>query len=289
MSQLPTPANVLHFGTVSSTMDVLRDLLTQNPALASYTTVTARHQEAGRGRQGRQWVDDGSALLMTTVVRVPDETLTWTSLVAGLCLAHALADEGVSARIKWPNDILVDGRKVAGILCEHVGTSPATRPDGQWQPETTRQDGDRSAPLHLVAVGVGVNLVSVPPSAGPLAGALASPDPSEQTSLSPLGSRILTSYLGYLRSFLDEGDATWWQRDCERLLLGIGQVTTLHHPDGSVRTITPIGIDIDGALLADEDGQRRRITVGDVDAPHPHSALTTGTSTSTLPQEGHTR
>jgi BirA family transcriptional regulator, biotin operon repressor / biotin---[acetyl-CoA-carboxylase] ligase len=77
------------------------------------TLVTAGHQTAGRGRQGRTWsAPPGRALLLSLVLRDPDPLLP---LRAGLAVADLA---GPAARVKWPNDVLVDGRKVAGILVE---------------------------------------------------------------------------------------------------------------------------------------------------------------------------
>ncbi len=77
------------------------------------TLVTAGVQTAGRGRQGRTWVAPaGSALLLSLVLREHDALL---SLRAGLAVADLA---GAAARVKWPNDVLLDGLKVAGILAE---------------------------------------------------------------------------------------------------------------------------------------------------------------------------
>jgi len=75
--------------------------------------VTAGEQAAGRGRQGRIWAaPPGLALLCSLVIRGPQPLL---SLAAGVAVAEAV---GRQARLKWPNDVLLDGRKVAGILVE---------------------------------------------------------------------------------------------------------------------------------------------------------------------------
>lgn len=77
------------------------------------TLVTAGEQNAGRGRQGRTWsAPAGRALLASLVIRPPGELL---SLTAGVAVAEVA---GAAARVKWPNDVLLDGRKVAGILVE---------------------------------------------------------------------------------------------------------------------------------------------------------------------------
>lgn len=77
------------------------------------TLVTAGEQSAGRGRQGRTWsAPAGRALLMSLVLRDPPSLLP---LVAAVAVADVAGD---AARIKWPNDVLLEGRKVAGILVE---------------------------------------------------------------------------------------------------------------------------------------------------------------------------
>ena len=84
------------------------------------TLVTADEQSAGRGRQGRSWVAPaGSAVLMSLVLRELDERFPLVPLVAAVAVAEACESIApVSCAIKWPNDVWVDRRKVAGILVE---------------------------------------------------------------------------------------------------------------------------------------------------------------------------
>ena len=104
------------------------------------TLVTADEQTAGRGRQGRGWAArPGTAVLMSVIVRDLDErdaTLPLTTAVAVCEAAEACAD--VRCAIKWPNDVWIEGRKLAGILVE-------ARPQEAW-----------------AVVGVGVNVTSAP-------------------------------------------------------------------------------------------------------------------------------
>jgi BirA family transcriptional regulator, biotin operon repressor / biotin---[acetyl-CoA-carboxylase] ligase len=100
-----------HFREISSTNEHARALAAAGAPHG--TLVTAGVQTAGRGRQGRTWTaPPGSALLLSLVVRDPDPLLP---LRAGLAVADLA---GPTARVKWPNDVLLDGLKVAGVLVE---------------------------------------------------------------------------------------------------------------------------------------------------------------------------
>jgi len=96
------------------------------------TVVTARHQRAGRGRRGHDWWDAPGLSLLCSVLLRPTAspvTVPQLSLVAGLAVAEALAaSAGVAARIRWPNDLLVDGGKVCGILAEATTDGAAAGP-----------------------------------------------------------------------------------------------------------------------------------------------------------------
>jgi BirA family biotin operon repressor/biotin-[acetyl-CoA-carboxylase] ligase len=101
----------VHFRTVDSTNERARLLAAAGAPHG--TLVTASEQRAGRGRQGRRWsAPPGRALLCSLIVREPPRLLP---LAAGVAVACSAGEE---ARLKWPNDVLVHGRKVAGILVE---------------------------------------------------------------------------------------------------------------------------------------------------------------------------
>jgi BirA family biotin operon repressor/biotin-[acetyl-CoA-carboxylase] ligase len=101
----------VHFRIVDSTNERARLLAAAGAPHG--TLVTASEQRAGRGRQGRTWsAPAGRALLCSLLVREPPRLLP---LAAGVAVAFAAGDE---ARLKWPNDVLVHGRKVAGTLVE---------------------------------------------------------------------------------------------------------------------------------------------------------------------------
>src|SRR2546425_4600333 len=99
------PAPVLRLGTVTSTQDVARDL-------AVGSIVVADYQTGGRGRLERRWVSPARTALLVSYVLEPNPLL---SLAAGVAAAEAC---GPDVRPKWPNHLLLGGRKVRGILVE---------------------------------------------------------------------------------------------------------------------------------------------------------------------------
>ena len=116
MTPLGSPR--VHLRRTESTNTIARELAARGAVHG--TLVTAAQQTAGRGRQGRVWsAPPGSALLGSWVIRDPSPLL---SLAAGVAVAQLA---GEKALLKWPNDVLIDGRKLAGILVEG-------RPQEHW-------------------------------------------------------------------------------------------------------------------------------------------------------------
>ena len=141
------------------------------------TLVTADEQSAGRGRQGREWLAaPGSALLLSLIIRSPTDGLP---LAAAVAVCEALP---VAAAIKWPNDVWVERRKVAGILVE-------ARPQEGW-----------------AVLGIGVNVSDAPPleHVTSLGGAL---------GVEELLERLLPALEEWLSQPLPDVLAAWRSRD----------------------------------------------------------------------------
>jgi BirA family biotin operon repressor/biotin-[acetyl-CoA-carboxylase] ligase len=108
---VPIGSPRVHYSETDSTNERARELAAAGTPHG--TLVTAAEQSAGRGRQGRRWTAPrGRALLCSLVIRDPPQLLP---LAAGVAVAEVA---GARALVKWPNDVLVDGLKVAGILVE---------------------------------------------------------------------------------------------------------------------------------------------------------------------------
>jgi BirA family biotin operon repressor/biotin-[acetyl-CoA-carboxylase] ligase len=137
---------IVHLPRVDSTQSTIFDLAAQGAS--DRTVVVADYQAAGRGRRGRAWdAPPGTGLLMSVLVRPRGAPDRWGgySLASALAVADALARvAGLSTRLKWPNDVLVAGRKIAGILLE--SRMPAAGTAGP------------AGGAGVIAVGIGINL-----------------------------------------------------------------------------------------------------------------------------------
>jgi len=131
------------FRSFSSSLDAIHDVAAQGAP--DGTVVVVEQQTAGRGREGRTWRSPAGGVWLGMLLRPqPPPVLGALSLRVGLVLADVLDDlvgreAAAPARLKWPNDVLVDDRKIAGILCE-----------GRWQGES----------LQWLGVGIGVNVAN---------------------------------------------------------------------------------------------------------------------------------
>jgi BirA family biotin operon repressor/biotin-[acetyl-CoA-carboxylase] ligase len=153
---------------VGSTQDELR-VLAQAGAPA-FTVVRADVQEAGRGRRGRTWETRPSAAMLASVLlrpRRPASELAALAIIGGIAAARVAQGLGVDARLRWPNDVVVSGRKLAGVLAELIagpavllgvgmnadaGPEDLPETDG-LQPTSLRLEGARPAtPSELAAL-----------------------------------------------------------------------------------------------------------------------------------------
>ena len=102
---------------LGSTQDLARELA--RAGAAEGTVVLAGRQTAGRGRLGRSWISPTGGLYLTVVLRPPAEHLKALVIIAALAVARAIERlAGLQTSLKWPNDVLVAGRKISGILSE---------------------------------------------------------------------------------------------------------------------------------------------------------------------------
>jgi BirA family biotin operon repressor/biotin-[acetyl-CoA-carboxylase] ligase len=101
----------------SSTQDVAREMA--DHGAPEGTVVIAGTQQSGRGRLGRSWLSPEGGLATSIILRPAMSTVSLLPAISALAVFHTIKGLGIEAGIKWPNDILIGGRKVCGILIEH--------------------------------------------------------------------------------------------------------------------------------------------------------------------------
>lgn len=207
----------------------------------------AEQQTAGRGRRGRDWVSPFGTNVYLSVAWTFDPAppaIGALGLAIGTALAETLRAQGVGAvGMKWPNDLVVNGAKLGGILLEHRGEAAG---------------GCR------VVVGVGLNVRMTADQAQPLAQAWTTLEDVLQAapSRNQLACALLNAVVRALRQFAAEGFAPFRLRWREFDVLAGREVVAISEHERSVGRA--VGIATDGALLIDVEGQRRRLYSGDV-------------------------
>ncbi|HCE39263.1 MAG TPA: biotin--[acetyl-CoA-carboxylase] ligase [Alcanivorax sp.] len=216
--------------------------------VSSPVVITTEFQSAGRGRRGRAWQSPfGANLYLSVLYELAGgySALGGLSLAAGVAVARALEREapGLNAGLKWPNDLLVDGAKLGGVLIELAGEM-----DGRVQ----------------VVVGVGLNVAMSDRQADAIDQnwidlRQACPAPPARTALAGAVGRELLAMLDH---FAVDGFAPF-MAEFQTLDLCLDRPVTVHGPDGA-RDGVARGVAEDGALCVDIDDERRLVHGGEV-------------------------
>jgi BirA family biotin operon repressor/biotin-[acetyl-CoA-carboxylase] ligase len=235
----PSPP-VVRLGRVESTQSVAFELAAGGAA--DGTAVVADSQASGRGRRGRPWLDEPGASLLVSIImrpRLEPSRLPGLSVAAGVAVADALTrTAGLKPRLKWPNDVLVGGRKLAGILLE------------------SRVAGERVTTV----LGVGVNLAQrmFPAELAQRATSvwLVSGRRVDRDAL----LTALLDALGEWRQRLERQGFAPVRARWRALAETLGRTVTV---DGL--TGVALDVDADGALVVgDAEGRRHRVVAGEV-------------------------
>ena len=244
MSDWPEGYALKHFDEIDSTNEEARRLAAGGGKGPLW--ITADKQTAGRGRRGRVWQSPPGNLAATLLIDParPAAECAQLSFVAALAASDMIASAAPRAdiRVKWPNDVLAEGRKIAGILLESASTG--------------------AAPPQWLAIGIGINLQHFPPDtefpAISLA-ALGAGPPSPRDALAALASAFAKWYeLWRVRGFVPVREA-WLARAA-----GLGARIVVRLSNGEATGVFE-GLDETGALILREThGRTRTIAAGEI-------------------------
>jgi BirA family biotin operon repressor/biotin-[acetyl-CoA-carboxylase] ligase len=225
---------VCSYTSVTSTNDVLKDAARRGAPEG--TIAIAQTQTAGRGRHGRAWTSAEGNLFLSLLVRPRLEVVSLLPLAAGLAVVEALDVFGASGRLKWPNDVLVGERKLAGILAEAASDAGG---------------------IESVVVGVGVN-VNLDPAAMPedirdTATSLLH-ETGRRHEVSAVASAVLGCWVRWYDALREDPERVRhaWR---ERAVEWWGRVVEVSSAGQPLRGIAR-GIDASGALLLETDDGR---------------------------------
>jgi BirA family biotin operon repressor/biotin-[acetyl-CoA-carboxylase] ligase len=268
---------------VDETGSTNADLLAEAQAGAREGLVlVAEEQTAGRGRMGRRWISPPRrALTFSVLLRpaAPAGLLGWVPLLAGVAVASALEHTaGVDARLKWPNDVLVDDAKIAGILAERWGSAVVVGTGIN----VLQQRGELPVPTatSLLMAWGGRAAVARAAGAGPAAaraagaaqmqGAEPAEGPADEADTR---ERLLTAVLDELarwyRAWVDQpqpgdADGCGLREEYLRRSGTVGTAVTVMLPGGQNLTGTAAGIDAAGRLEIRTPAGLVQVSAGDV-------------------------
>ena len=212
------------------------------------TLVVSERQTGGKGRRGRAWDSPrGTGIFMTLILRpnMAPVHASMLTLVAALAVADGIREcTGAESLIKWPNDIVMSGKKVCGIL-----TEMSADPDC----------------INYVAVGIGIN-VNMEEFPEEIRGVAASifTETGKKTKRSLLISAVMAAFERYYEVFMKTTDMSGLLEDYNGKLANCGRTVRVLDPAGEYSG-TAIGIDREGELLVEmEDTTVRRVLSGEV-------------------------
>ena len=237
---------VLYFDTIDSTNTKAQELAEKG--YPSGTLVVADKQESGKGRRGRSWVSpSGTGIFMTLMIK-PDinpNNASMLTLVAALAVAKAITSvTGEKAMIKWPNDIVVNGKKVCGILTEM---------NAQFDY------------INHIVVGIGINVhnESFPEEISQMASSLMIEAGGKRFHRAQIIAETMSYFEQYYDTFLKTQDLSALVREYDKLLVNRNKSVRVLDPkepfDGKAMGITP-----KGELIVDTWESRKLVSSGEV-------------------------
>jgi BirA family biotin operon repressor/biotin-[acetyl-CoA-carboxylase] ligase len=231
---------------VEETGSTNADLMAALETLRSPALLVAERQTAGRGRAGRSWHSAAGASLTFSLAwkfMRPVRALVGLPLAAGVAVAEALAMFDVAVGLKWPNDVLYQGRKLAGVLTE---TTSANAKDGSW-----------------AVIGIGLNMALSASDAARIDRPIANIPWLAELDQDMLMATLLNSLAASLAEFERQGFPAFMQR-WNALHAYAGQTVAIMDNGQTLREGAAVGVDDTGRFLMDTAAGRVAVMAGDV-------------------------
>ena len=222
-----------------STNTFLKERLALEPERPSGTLVAAREQTRGRGRRDRPWLAAANENLTFSLLlrgEVEPRKLPAAAMAAAVAVAELLIAEGVQAALKWPNDVLVGGKKICGILSEGI-------PDGI-----------------IIGIGLNVNMESAEHIDQPATSLLI--ETGRRRSIDELLEKLLPFLSARLGEW-EQGGFSRVRKSWEANVPNLGKTVSVRD-GGQTRTGILRGFGNDGELLLEEDGTISSVWAGDL-------------------------
>ena len=212
------------------------------------TLVVADSQSAGKGRLGRKWVSPkGTGIWMSILLRpdIAPQSASMLTLVAALAVVKGIdCETGLPVQIKWPNDVVLGGRKLCGILTEMSTEAGAIR-------------------YVVPGIGVNVNMTEFPPEVSETATSLRL-ELGREIEREPLIARMMEAFEGYYEKFLKTQDLAGLTEEYNRRSVNLGRQVKVLDPAGNFQG-EAMGIASQGSLLVKmADGQVCQVISGEV-------------------------
>ena len=238
--------SVVHcYEEIGSTNDEAKLLAEQGAAHG--TLVVADMQTRGKGRRLREWSSQKAMGIFMTVILRPEiapENASMITLLAAMAVYDTLSSLGIESQIKWPNDIVIDGKKVCGIL-----TEMSAQPDY----------------VNYIVVGIGINVHQreFPGALAEVAASLDMAAPEAPLRRSEIIARVMTAFEGYYNQFLNVQKLDFIRSSYNERLVNMGKEVYIMEKNHT-KSGKCLGIDENGCLIAVIDGTEEHILSGEV-------------------------
>jgi BirA family biotin operon repressor/biotin-[acetyl-CoA-carboxylase] ligase len=235
------------FEFTAETGSTNRDLLEREKTCKEFHVLATDFQSAGRGRMDRRWDAKAGSSVMASILLRPRFTdpkgIGWLSLLTALAISEAIASLGVESKVKWPNDVLIGGRKVSGILAE-------ASPD-----------------LSTVVVGFGINVFQGESDLPVETATSLSIATGKQINHDELLAKVIQNLRGLYQELATAGgdaEASGLRKKLLGVSATVGQQVSVEFPDNTKAFGLALDIDFSGRLVLETSSETLSISAGDV-------------------------